>query len=129
MIVGVKGRRRPPLSRMCFLVLLPILGVAQETMRITTILPAQNLAGRIHIESPEDEGMKGVLVEDCTAEWKQVLATTSTDEHGYFRFPGRSKSGMHYLRFSGFNLKTQKMRVKITPKGREELSIILRNAT
>jgi len=89
---------------------------------------AQSLAGTTHMEMPQLGGAKGVLVEDCTPDWRNVRAYTTTDEHGYFRFPGHPKQGLHYLRFSGYGVKIQLVKVRIGQQGPRLLSIILHGA-
>ncbi|MGB8030965.1 MAG: hypothetical protein WCF30_15035 [Terracidiphilus sp.] len=61
---------------------------------------AQTLAGFVRLGSTE-VAAGGVLVEECTGDWKVVKSSTKTDEVGHFSLPGTSSKGLHYLRLSG----------------------------
>lgn len=43
--------------------------------------------------------LHGVLVEECSADWKERLSETKTDYDGRFELAGVSESPLHYLRF------------------------------
>ena len=87
-------------------------------------MKAQNLSGRVQLgDSPE--GVKGVLVEECTSDWKTVKASTYTDENGHFQLPSSSEKLLHYLRFSLRGAHTVLIRVKIDRSGPRELMLVL----
>lgn len=89
---------------------------------------AQNLAGRVQLgKSPE--GVKGVLVEDCSRDRKTVKFSTHTDKDGRFRFPDASARGIHYLRLSFNGANTLLIKVKLDPSGQAELSLVLSFST
>lgn len=91
-------------------------------------LKARTLSGRVQLgDSPE--GVKGVLVEECTSNWKIVKAATRTDENGHFNLPSASKNGIHYLRLSLHGANTLLIKVKIDRSGQKELSLVLSFST
>jgi hypothetical protein len=91
-------------------------------------MKVQSLSGRVRLgDSPE--GVKGVLVEDCTPDWKAVKISTYTDENGYFSFPNASKKQMHYLRLSFHGAHTLLIKVRIDRSGHKELSLVLSFST
>jgi len=91
-------------------------------------LKAQSLSGRVQLgDSPE--GVKGVLVEECTNDWKLVKTSTHTDDNGYFNFPNASRKQMHFLRFSFHGAHTLLIKVRIDRSGQKELSIVLSFST
>src|ERR1700719_987399 len=60
---------------------------------------ARSLTGRVQLGDSED-GVQGVLVEDCTRNWKVVKASRHTDANGRFDFANASRKATHYLRLS-----------------------------
>jgi len=91
-------------------------------------LKAQSLSGRVQLgDSPE--GVKGVLVEDCTDDWKVVKTSTYTDDNGHFNFPNASRKQVHYLRLSFHGAHTLQIKVKIDHSQRKELSLALAFST
>ena len=95
-----------------------------EVIEREKTLKAQSLSGRVQLgDSPE--GVKGVLVEECTKDWKTVKASTHTDENGHFSLPRASKNGIHYLRLSLHAANTLLIKVKIDRSGQNELSLVL----
>jgi hypothetical protein len=91
-------------------------------------LKAQSLSGRVQLgDSPE--GVKGVLVEECTKDWKTVKASTHTDEDGHFSFPNASRKRTHYLRLSFHGANTLLVKVKLDRSGQQELSLVLSFST
>lgn len=91
-------------------------------------MKVQSLSGRVQLgDSPE--GVKGVLVEDCTPDWKAVKSSTYTDEHGHFNFPDASEKQMHYLRLSLHGAHTLLIKVKIDRSGQKDLRLVLSFST
>ena len=71
---------------------------------------AAELAGTVR----DDFGLLfGALVEECSADWKERLAETRTDDHGRFRLAGALK-GIHYLRFSWPGLSVLRVQVRLS---------------
>lgn len=91
-------------------------------------LESRALGGKVQLgDSPE--GVKGVLVEWCSPDWKTVKTSTRTDEKGRFSFPKASEKELHYLRFSLPGAHTLQVKVKIVRSGRKELTVRLEFAT
>ncbi len=95
----------------------------------TRIRTTQTLSGTVRPMDPKEMGLEGVLVEDCSPDWKQVVASTRTDGNGHFSFPNANKKNVHYLRFSMPGINTSLIKAKITPSGDKELSIVLNIVT
>jgi hypothetical protein len=83
----------------------------------------QNLSGIARPMALSEPGVKGVLVEDCSSDWKRVISSTHTD------FPDANREKLHYLRFSMDGINTSLIKAKISKTGDKELSIILNIAT
>lgn len=89
---------------------------------------SRTLSGTVQLgDSPE--GVKGVLFEWCTTDWKTVKASTRTDEKGRFSFTKASRKELHYLRFSFPGVHTLQVKVKIIRSGPKELTVRLEFAT
>ena len=87
-------------------------------------MKAQSLSGRVQLgRSPE--GVKGVLVEDCTNKWSTVKAWTYTDGNGHFSFANVSPKKIHYLRLSFHGAHTLLIKVKICGSAQKELLLVL----
>jgi len=71
----------------------------------------------------------GVLVEECSSDWKQSLRSIKTDATGGFTFASVKGRDVYYLqlRMNGFNL--LRVRVKIDPKRGKNLRLKLQVAT
>lgn len=99
-----------------------------EVIEREEAIRVQSLSGRVRLgDSPE--GVKGVLVEYCTRDWKVVTASTLTDEIGRFSFPNVSKKQLHYLRLSFHGAHTLLIKVRIDPLGGKELVLVLSFST
>ncbi len=91
-------------------------------------LESRTLAGTVQLgDSPE--GVKGVLVEWCSPDWKTVKTSTRTDEKGRFSFGKASMKELHYLRFSFPGTHTLQVKITITRSGPKELTVRLEFAT
>jgi Carboxypeptidase regulatory-like domain len=64
---------------------------------------AKSIAGVV--SDPSGVALPGVTVEERSDDWKTVLRSTETDDHGRFHFSARSKKTIYHLQFSlsGFN--------------------------
>jgi hypothetical protein len=109
--------------------LLSSTGICQFTEEENGVRKTQTLAGVVRIDGSDSDGIKGVLVEDCSSDWKRVIASTETDESGHFSLPNAQKAGLHYLRFSMYAVRTRLVKARIVKKGPKELSVGLNNAT
>jgi len=96
----------------------------EERIRTT-----QTLSGTVRPGDVTEKGLKDVLVEDCSPDWKMVIASTHTDENGHFNLLGADKKKLHYLRFSKYGINTSLIKARIGTRGDRDLSIILNVAT
>jgi hypothetical protein len=86
------------------------------------------LAGHVVVLGT-DAPASGVAVDVCSADWKTVLASTKTDEKGYFSL-GRQTSGkLLYLRLWSPGMDIYQLRVLIEKHAAHELRIRLSVAT
>ena len=70
-----------------------------------------------------------VTVELCSSNWKTVLASTKTDEKGYFSLEKPATGKLFYIRLSAPGLDIYQLRVRIEKHAAPELTIHLSNAT
>ena len=92
------------LLRFIFLFLFSFSAVAQmEIVEIGKPQLAKSIAGVV--SDPSGGALPGVIVEERSEDWKKVLRSTETDDHGRFHFSARSKKTIYNLQFSrsGFN--------------------------
>jgi hypothetical protein len=76
-----------------------------------------------------DAPASGVAVDLCSSDWKTVLASTKTDEKGYFSL-GRQTSGrLLYVRLSSPGMDIYRLRVRIDKHAAHDLTIRLNVAT
>jgi hypothetical protein len=111
------------------LLLIPPRAASQnEVTEADETFKARNLSGQVQL-GDSSEGVKGVLVEDCTPHWKAVKASTHTDNMGRFNFPHASRARVHYLRLSFRGAHTLLIRVKLESTAPQELLLKLSFAT
>lgn len=92
------------------------------------VLVSRSLSGHVNI-GLEKVGGKGVTVELCSPDWKKVLASTKTDDNGYFSLekpPGK----LFHLRFSSPGVNPLQVKVRLSKHAaQDDLSIHLSIAT
>jgi hypothetical protein len=71
----------------------------------------------------------GVKVELCDANWRTVLASTTTDEKGYFSLEKAATGNFFYLRLSAPGMDIYELRVRIEKHATRDLTIQLSVAT
>jgi hypothetical protein len=76
-----------------------------------------------------DEPASGVTVDLCSADWKTILASTKTDETGYFSLEGLAVGKLLYVRLSSPGMDIYRLRVRIKKHAAHELRIRLSVAT
>ena len=111
------------------LVLLLAVGTGYSTMRVVQkkISVSRALAGRVLVLGT-DEPASGVTFELCNADWKDVLASTKTDDNGHFsEQPATGK--LFYIRVSAPGMDIYELRVRINKHATQELTIHLSIAT
>jgi hypothetical protein len=89
---------------------------------------SQTLSGHVQFEN-ELIHVKGVLVEVCDAEWKNQIASTTTDSDGAFFFRAFKAHKTYYLRLSLRNANTLLVKVKLKSSGPKELILNMTYAT
>jgi len=92
------------------------------------VLVSRSLSGHVNIGLEKVVG-KGVTVELCSPDWKKVLASTKTDDNGYFSLekpPGK----LFHLRFSSPGVNPLQVKVRLSKHAAQDgLSIHLSIAT
>jgi 5-hydroxyisourate hydrolase-like protein (transthyretin family) len=112
------------------LVLLLVAGMGYSTTRVIqkNISVSHTLAGHVLVLGT-DEPASGVTVELCSSDWKNVLASTKTDEKGYFSFEQPATGKLFYIRVSAPGMDIYELRVRINKHATQELTIHLSVAT
>jgi hypothetical protein len=91
------------------------------------VIVSRSLSGHVNIGLEKVAG-KGVTVELCSPDWKIILASTKTDDNGYFSLekpPGK----LFYLRFSSTGVNPLQVKVRLSKHAAQDLSIHLSIAT
>jgi 5-hydroxyisourate hydrolase-like protein (transthyretin family) len=112
------------------LVLLFALGTGHSTMRVMQkkVSVSRALAGHVLVLGT-DEPAGGVTVELCSSDWKNVLASTKTDEKGHFSLEQSATGKLFYIRVSAPGMDIYELRVRINKHATQELTIHLSIAT
>lgn len=118
--------RIPRLLVLLELVLLFVVGTGHSTTLVVQqrISVSRALAGHAYVQvsnSPAD----GITVELCSSDWKTVIASTKTDERGYFLLEKPATRGLFYLRLSAPGMDIYQLRVRIKKHAAKELAIYL----
>lgn len=91
------------------------------------VLVSRSLSGHVNIGLETVVGT-GVTVEVCSPDWKKVLASTKTDDNGYFSLekpPGK----LFHLRFSSPGVNPLHVKVRLDKHATQDLTIHLIVAT
>src|SRR5712691_1510781 len=88
------------------------------------VVVSRALAGHVDFQ-PTKLPAKGVTVELCSPDWQTVLASTKTDENGYFSMEKPKLGKLFYLRLSASGVNPYKLRVRVKKHGPHELTIHL----
>ena len=112
------------------LVLFLSVGAGYSTMTVvqTQISVSRMLAGHAEVGG-KNVPANGVTVELCSSDWNTVLASTKTDEKGYFSLEKPPTGKLFYIRLSAPGLDIYQLRVRIEKHATPELTIHLSNAT
>jgi 5-hydroxyisourate hydrolase-like protein (transthyretin family) len=89
---------------------------------------SRSLAGQV-VVAGTNEPARGVTVELCRPGWKEVVASTKTDDKGRFSLEPVAKSKVFYLRVSAPGMNIYQLRVRIDKQVGQELKIHLSVAT
>ncbi|MGH9707147.1 MAG: hypothetical protein ACRD5R_10365 [Candidatus Acidiferrales bacterium] len=89
---------------------------------------SQALAGHVNVGTAQ-EPVKGVTVELCRPDWKTMIASAKTDDHGYFSLERPATGKLFYIRLSAPGINPYRLRVRIQKHGPPELTIHLSIAT
>jgi hypothetical protein len=90
-------------------------------------LDSRSLSGHVKGGS-EETAVKDVVVELCTPDWKSVLASTKTDDAGYFYFK-KLAGRLFYLRFFAPGFHQLESKVRINKHATHDLIVHLTVAT
>ncbi len=91
------------------------------------VMVSRSLSGHVNIGLEKVVG-KGVTVELCSPDWKTVLASTKTDDNGYFSLE-KSSGKLFHLRFSSPGVNPLQVKVRLSKHAAQDLSIHLSIAT
>jgi len=86
------------------------------------------LAGHVNVGMAQ-EPAKGVTVELCGPDWQSVIASTKTDNDGYFSLKKPATGKLFYIRLSAPGINPSQLRVRLQKHGPPELKIHLAIAT
>lgn len=105
-----------------------VLGHAQSmVVEQEGIIESRSLAGYVDV-GVEKAPAKGVLVELCSADRKTVIASTETDENGYFAFE-KSSAKVFQIRLSSPGINPLWVRVRINKHASHDLKLHLSIST
>jgi hypothetical protein len=112
------------------LVLFLAVGTGHSTMRVVQkeISVSRALAGHVLVRGT-DEPADGVTVELCSPDWKEVLASTKTDQKGHFSLEQPATGKLFYVRVSAPGMDIYELRVRLKKNAGQELMIRLSVAT
>jgi hypothetical protein len=112
------------------LVLFLAVETGHSTMRVVQkeISVSRALAAHVLVRGT-DEPASGVTVELCSSNWKTVLASTKTNEKGYFLLEKPVTGKLFYIRVSAPGMDIYELRVRINKHATEDLTIHLSGAT
>jgi hypothetical protein len=85
--------------------------IVQEKVSIS-----QALAGHVNVGMAQ-EPAKGVKVELCSPDWKTVIASANTDDHGYFSLEKPASGKLFYIQLSAPGINPYRLRVRIQKHG------------
>jgi len=97
--------------------------IVQEKVSISSVL-----AGHVNV-GLANEPAKGVTVDLCSQDWKTVITSTKTDEHGYFSLGKPATGELFYIRLSAPGINPYELRVCVKKHGPQGLTIHLSVAT
>ena len=105
-------------------------GTGNATVRVVQkeISVSRELAGHVLVKGT-DAPAGGVLIELCNSDWKTVLASTKTDEKGYFSLEKPASGRLFYVRVSAPGMDIYELRVRIDKHAANDLTIRLSVAT
>jgi 5-hydroxyisourate hydrolase-like protein (transthyretin family) len=86
------------------------------------------LAGHVLVVV-SDKPANSMTVELCSSDWKTVLASTKTDEKGYFSLEQPASGKLFYIRVLAPGMDIYELRVRIKKHAAQELTIHLSVAT
>jgi len=122
--------RMPKQFVLLTLLLFLTMETGHSTMRVVQkkISVSRALAGHVLVQGT-DEPANGVTVELRSSDWKTVLASTKTDEKGYFSLEKPAAGKLCYIRVSAPGMDIYDLRVRINKQAAQELTIHLSVAT
>jgi hypothetical protein len=116
---------------LCFIRLAPWLadfGFGQHTVVMQeSVVVSRSLSGHVKIGFEDITG-KMVIVEVWDRDWKHVVASTRTDENGYFALP-KIRGKIFNLRFTLPGVNPLQLRVRVQKSASRDLDVHLEVAT
>lgn len=103
-------------------------GHATMTVALKTISVGRTLGGHVYV-GKTNEPADDVTVDLCTSDWNTVLASTKTDEKGYFLLEKPTNEKLFHIRVSAPGMDIYELRVRIKKHAAQELTIHLTVAT
>ncbi len=100
-------------------------GRAQTTLVVQKkVSVSRALAGHVDIGITNTPA-KGVSVDLCSSDWKAILASTKTDDSGYFSLSAPTTARLYYIRLSAPGVNPYQLRVRLKKNAPAELKIHL----
>jgi len=81
------------------------------------------------VNDPSGAAIPGVIVEERSADWKEVLRSTETDERGRFHFRKTQNKAVYYIEFSRSGFDFLRVKIQLAKKGKPSLVVKLPIAT
>ena len=112
------------LLTMTWLAVLSLATLAQmETIEIETPQKAKRIAGVV--TDPTGYPLSEVTVEERSDDWRTVLRSTETDEHGKFHFSTSRNKKVYHLEFVRSGFKWVRITVELEKKGARSIVVSL----
>jgi hypothetical protein len=119
--------RNAPLAITAF-VLLSLSASAQlEIVEIEQVQLVKSIKGVVN--DPTGAPIPGVVVEERSADWKDVLRSTETDDKGRFHFRKTENKAVYYIEFSRSGFDFLRVKIQLDKNGKPSLILKLPIAT
>lgn len=97
-------------------------GYAQTALVVQQgVVVSRSLSGHVDVGLTKVPA-KGVTVELCSSDWQTVLASTKTDDNGYFSLEQRAAK-LFYIRVSSPGVNPFQLRVRVKKHAARDLKI------
>jgi hypothetical protein len=120
--------RNASLAIRCFFLLFSLSAGAQlEIVEIEQPQLVKSLKGVVN--DPTGAAIPGVVVEERSADWKEVLRSTETDDKGRFQFRKTENKAVYYIEFSRSGFDFLRVTIHLERNGKPSLVVKLPIAT